>query len=343
MNEQTNNNQTKIYIIAAIILVVLILAVSLFLILYKPNNSSNQTSSTTNTGEIVVPVSDDNSKIVLICGQDNSKLIKTDAIMLAHINSTDKKITLVNLPRDIVLTKYAQTLGEVYGTKYNEALLIYGQGNEKTASKQAMEFLKTELAEALDIKIDDYALVSLDAFKTAVNNMGGVEFVVPRDMDYEDPYQNLSIHLKAGKQTLTGEQAEMLVRYKIGYTNDDLGRIDVLQNLAKALLNKAMKEMDVIKLSSVAIPVLNNLTTSIDITKLTDYVKTFYELKSVDNVTTVRLPGNLIPSVTADGTVYKYYVDKTGAADCVLSNLNPTHKTASDIKFDKNGLFATVI
>ena len=33
--------------------------------------------------------------------------------------------------------------------------------------------------------------------------VGGVEFDVPRDMNYDDPYQDLHIHLEEGLQVLT--------------------------------------------------------------------------------------------------------------------------------------------
>ena len=43
-------------------------------------------------------------------------------------------------------------------------------------------------------------------FVEAVDLLGGLDFDVPMDMDYDDPDQNLFIHLKAGEQHLTGEQ-----------------------------------------------------------------------------------------------------------------------------------------
>ena len=336
----TTNNQTKIYIIAAVILVVLILAVSLFLILYKPNNTQPINTTTTSSGEIVVPVKNDEAKMVLICGLDKSKTMKTDVMMVANINVTEKKISVVSLPRDIVVTKDASTLGELYGIAYEKALLTLGAGNEKTASKTAMEYLKTTVEGALDITIDDYALVSLDVFKTVVDNMGGIEFDVPQNMDYEDPYQGLSIHLTAGKQTLTGAQAEMLVRYKSGYTNDDLGRIDVVQNFTKALLNKALNNFNIVTLSGLVIPVLNDMTTSVDISKISNYMKILYEIKTVDNFSSQRLSGLFTPEVVEGGIKYNYYVNMTEGANLVYTTLNPTHRKTSEISFNKNGIFA---
>ena len=43
-----------------------------------------------------------------------------------------------------------------------------------------------------------------------------MEFDVPVDMQYDDPWQDLHIDLKAGRQKLNGQQAVQLLRYRSG-------------------------------------------------------------------------------------------------------------------------------
>ena len=67
-----------------------------------------------------------------------------------------------------------------------------------------------------------------------INEIGGVEFDVPIDMEYDDVTQDLYIHLDKGYQKLDGEQAEQLVRfrknnngtsYPYEYGDNDIGRM----------------------------------------------------------------------------------------------------------------------
>ena len=72
-----------------------------------------------------------------------------------------------------------------------------------------------------------------------VDLVEGVEFYVPRDMDYDDPYQDLHIHLKEGRQVLDGEKAMQLVRFR-GYDDGDIGRVAVQQDFLKALIKECL-------------------------------------------------------------------------------------------------------
>ena len=82
--------------------------------------------------------------------------------------------------------------------------------------------------------IDNQALIKL------VDTIGGVKFYVPRDMKYDDPSQDLHIDLKQGMQTINGEKAEQLLRFRKGnhgetYSEEDggsndLGRMNTQRN-----------------------------------------------------------------------------------------------------------------
>ncbi len=87
----------------------------------------------------------------------------------------------------------------------------------------------------LGFPVDGYVLVDLEAFQKTVDLVRGVEFDVPMDMNYEDPSQNLYIHLQKGLQTLDGEQAMGLVRFRKGYATQDIQRTQTQQQFLKAL------------------------------------------------------------------------------------------------------------
>lgn len=58
-----------------------------------------------------------------------------------------------------------------------------------------------------------YGAIQIPAFKRLVDAVGGVEVYVPQNYHYDDPTQNLYIHLEKGTQLLNGKQAEGLVRF----------------------------------------------------------------------------------------------------------------------------------
>ena len=83
-----------------------------------------------------------------------------------------------------------------------------------------MNFLTDIISEIFEININDYIIVETDGFRELVDYFGGVVVDVPYYMHYEDPVQNLYIHLEPGIQRLDGAKAEGFVRFRQGYTRD---------------------------------------------------------------------------------------------------------------------------
>ena len=81
--------------------------------------------------------------------------------------------------------------------------------------------------ELLQTKINYYTKVNFESFQALVDAIGGVDYNVEFDMDYEDPYDvpPLIVHLKAGQQLLDGGvAAEGYVRYRADGMGD-IGRL----------------------------------------------------------------------------------------------------------------------
>ena len=102
-----------------------------------------------------------------------------------------------------------------------------------------MELLAEVVSHQLGIPVDYTVLVDLRGFEALVNAIGGVEFYIPIDMDYDDPYQDLSIHFTKGTRLLYGEDALKVVRFRhnndgTGYGSEDVGRMTTQQNFLKA-------------------------------------------------------------------------------------------------------------
>lgn len=333
MNTESNS-QTKAYIIAGAILLVLVIGVAIFLGVYKPGNTpSTDTTNTTNGGEIVVPTTEDVIKNILVAGVDSTSK-NTDVIMIVSINQTQKSIMVTSLPRDTYVnpdkTGFASSkLGDIYGS-------VYTKTNSTTKEKDAMVILKSTIEGAFAITIDEYVLLDLSVFRDIVDKVGGITFDVPVDMDYEDPYQNLSIHLKKGTQTLDGKTAEQLIRFKASYVDDDLGRLNVMGQFLSQLYEKVIK-MSLTESVALVLQVLNKLNTSLTKDKITSYFSTIYSV-GIKQISTTVIPGKL----TQDESQNRIYVlNKKEASKCISTYMDSRHTDPAGYPFDPQKIFTS--
>ena len=163
---------------------------------------------------------------ILLSGIDNDAG-GSDTNMLMRFDAENDTIDIVSLPRDSLMSN---------GHKLNYA---YNNGGT--------DKLRSEIEDLLGVPVDFYVSVNLKGFVALIDQIGGVEFDVPCDMDYDDPYQDLHIHFKAGLQKLNGQQAMEVVRFRHNNDNtgyggrQDLGRIETQQAFLKAVAQKLMK------------------------------------------------------------------------------------------------------
>ena len=171
---------------------------------------------------------------ILLCGTDEDGL-RTDTIMIGHLNERTGRAALMSIPRDTAVEAEDGSL-----MKLNA---VYAG-----AGRAGMERLRACVGALLGFAPDGYVLVDMDALRRSVDILGGVEFDVPQDMDYSDPAQGLEIHLKAGRRTLSGEQALQLVRYRKGYAMQDIRRTEIQRAFLKALGKQCLSVKGLTKL-----------------------------------------------------------------------------------------------
>ena len=162
----------------------------------------------------------------------------SDTIIFASLDAVNKRFYGVSIPRD---TK-AIVNGKAY--KINAAYKIGG-----------MDLLARTVSDQFGVPVDFTIEIDLTGFSALIDAIGGVEFDVPLDMDYDDPAQNLEIHVKAGLQNLDGETALKVVRFRhnndgSGYGNEDLGRIETQQRFLKTTAKKILSPSGVLKIDN---------------------------------------------------------------------------------------------
>jgi LCP family protein required for cell wall assembly len=180
------------------------------------------------------------------------------------------------------------------------------------------EMLVKYLNEILGTDIKYYVRIDFKAFHYLVDSIGGIEFDVPQDMDYDDPSQDLAIHLKAGLQTLDGDKAEQLVRFRKdnyggGYINGDLGRIEMQQEFMKVLLAK-VASIDTITKNPTAYvnAMFSYITTNVTIADAIKYASVLGKIDA-SKIETYTLPGDVASLYGISG----YEMDSEKTAELV--------------------------
>ena len=181
----------------------------------------------------------ENFYTILVSGVDDGNGNSDTNILLA-VDVANGSIHGVSIPRD---TK------AVWNGKNHKINAAYGSGG--------MEKLADTVSDQLGIPVDYTVCVNLKGFVALVDAIGGVDFNVPIDMNYDDPYQDLSIHFSAGMQHLNGQEALEVVRFRhnndgTGYGSEDIGRMQTQQNFLKAVAQQTLTLSNVDKVGEFA-------------------------------------------------------------------------------------------
>lgn len=197
---------------------------------------------------------------VLIVGRDTGGGGLTDTILLASYDVTNQKATVMSIPRDTMVNVPWDV------KKLNSVYNGYGGG------EKGMQHLYKEIAQLVGFEPDFQVVVEWEAVGEIVDAIGGVYFDVPRDMNYDDPWQDLHIHQTKGYRLLSGDDAMQVLRYRhdnrkngimLGYPEGDVGRIKTQQAFLKAMIEQVLKPKNMTKAGPLMEAFKNNVETDL--------------------------------------------------------------------------------
>ena len=255
---------------------------------------------------------------------------RTDVTMLVFFNHETAKVDIISVPRD-TRVKIPDEIYETIQARRSDVNQIV-KINEVPAYvvEDRNEVSVAVLEKSLGVDIDYYINMNLDAFKKIVDIIGEVTVEIPFDMEYNDPVQDLYISLKAGTQHLNGAQAEQLIRFRSGYGNGDLGRIEMQHEFMAAFLEQLLSTRNRLNMVNIAGEVLLNVQTNFE--RSVDYL-VFLDDLDPTNFEMHMLPGE------ADTTTRSYYIYDYDATALLLNEIinEPyTATTESDLE-DQGG------
>lgn len=151
---------------------------------------------------------------------------RTDSMILSTFSPDKRQIRLLSIPRDTI--SYIPKVG--YYDKITHAHAYGGP----VAAMDSVEA-------TLNVPVDYYVRVNMDAFVEAVDELGGIYYDVPYDLNEPNTDDSGRIKIKKGYQKLNGDEALAVARTR--HHDSDLKRGERQMDLIKLLFQKA-KSLD---------------------------------------------------------------------------------------------------
>lgn len=187
-------------------------------------------------------------------GIEYTKGARSDTMFVVSIDPKGETLNVVSIPRDCYVY-----LGDEYGYDKINAAYMYG----------GVELSKKVVSEFLGVPIHHYVIIKVYGASQLVDALGGLIVDVEKDMDYDDNWGKLHIHLKAGEQLLKGDQAVGYARFRMD-AESDRGRIRRQQQVMAAVLKRIKDPMVVMRLQSIVKAVKQNLDTDLSLLDMLD-------------------------------------------------------------------------
>lgn len=227
-------------------------------------NPGDKKNNEINSLEKAIKVSDRIN--ILLLGKEKGP--RTDTIIFASYDPKSKDVELISIPRDTYYHEPGYDRADQ--RKINAA---FGRKGEKGTVKA--------VSDILNLPIDYYARIDYNGVKTIVNKLGGIEIDIPFDMNTPGGL------LKKGTRVLNGKQAVGFIRFRKGYKNGDLGRVDAQQVFIKAVIDRALDELNILDIMNVALKNVKTDVGIVDAVKLASKIKGF----NSNNINMITLPG----------------------------------------------------
>ena len=243
---------------------------------------------------------------LLIAGKDKAAGL-TDTILLGKFDAKNHTAHFYSIPRDTCVN-------EDWSTKKVNAYYVSAGGG-----KDGVNAMLAGTRKLLGFPVDHYMIIDLEAFIDIVDTIGGVQFDVPIDMDYDDPDQELWIHVKAGPQKLNGLDAMGVWRYRATYAMGDIDRLNVQHDLLKAIVKQTLTLGNITNLNEIIRIVEKRVETDLTAGNLAYFAEEFLKMQE-ENVTFATAPGNYGGMMNNLSYVF-LYPDQWLA--CINQDINP--------------------
>lgn len=282
---RTKSNHKTLKRVLLIIGIILIILLGIFTYKVYKNGWGLQGFLSTLLGQNEQTLADLDNIDFLLIGESGNM---TDTIIVCSYNPKSQQASMLSIPRDTFIGD-----SESNASTSDKINCVYN------IKKDPMNTVKA-VNKVTGLNLKYYVFVDTDALIKLVDAIGGVEFDVPIDMEYDDDSKenNLHIHLKKGMQTIDGDKAEQLLRfrhnndgssYSKDYGDNDLGRMRTQREFIKATLSQTLQASNIFKLNEILDIANRYVKTNLSIEEVKDYIPYAVSF-STDNLTSEMLP-----------------------------------------------------
>jgi LCP family protein required for cell wall assembly len=212
-----------------------------------------------------------------------SKGTRTDTMMVVSLDLPSQRAWVLSVPRDMRVE-----IPDHGFSKINDAYRFGG-----------VDLVLETVDQFVGVRMDYYVLVKLGAVQRFVDAIGGVTVDVEKDMDYDDNWGQLHIHLKQGSQHLTGEQVEGYMRFRHD-AESDFGRIRRQQQTMKAVLARLQTPAVVSMVPQLIDAFDKSIDTSLSRDQILGLARMFHQVRP-EEIVSETIPGR---DETLDGISY---------------------------------------
>lgn len=255
----------------------------------------------------------------LLIGTDKEGL-RSDTIMLVSFDDNSNRVNILSIPRDtrVELNGHIEKINAAFGLGMLEA--------EEDPDVNDEDMLIDEVKKITGMPIHYFITINVDGFVDVIDALGGVDFDVPYDMDYDDPAQDLHIHLKAGEQHLDGQAAHDFVRFRHNndnsapgeYVMGDEGRIYWQQKFMEALAEQKLKPEYISKIDDLYSVIKENVRTNLTFTDIMRILNAALDV-DLSEMESYQLPGES----AYIGGVWYYIYDEEDTSQLVSDVFKP--------------------
>lgn len=245
--------------------------------------------------------------------------ILTDTIILCAYYPKTQEVSMLSIPRDTFVGKSEVTAG---GYDKINASYQRGGGGSAGATK-----VLNEVEKLTGLDINNYVVVKNEGLIKCVDAIGGVDFNVPINMNYDDDGQDLHIHLNKGLQKINGEKAEQLLRFRHNndgtsypseYGDNDIGRMRTQREFIMETAKQTLQAKNITKINQLIEIVFANVETNMDMNYVMKYSPAVIDF-DVSAIETAYVPGASAQfgNNGFGGKVWFYRADKTATKKLV--------------------------
>jgi LCP family protein required for cell wall assembly len=188
-----------------------------------------------------------------------TKGARSDTMMLVSLSNKAEFMNAVSIPRDTRIL-----ISEKIG--YEKINAAYSYGGVNGSMETVSQFL--------GVPVHHYVVIKVHGAKKMLDAIGGLPIDVEKDMDYDDNWGHLHIHLKKGPQVLTGEQAVGYARFRKD-EEGDRGRMRRQQQVIRALIDRLKSPTVAMSIPALAQAVKDTLETDLSIAEMADLARLY--------------------------------------------------------------------